>query len=237
MALVSVVCDSREPTWVQQLTFGGVPTAVSLLDSGDILAATDDNCLLLLERKTAGDLLNTLRDDRLFPQLSAMRAVTPWCYLVICGQLQAGPAGKCYSDGRETGFNWSSIAGALLTVQEIGINVVWCANDTDFEAAVIRLGNRDRSAVKILPARDSTILSEAENVLIGLPGIGVEKAGALMQYCGNAADALAYLSDDQWSGPSAPGFANGTKRRVRRALGLTEDYILAVVKRQRDETE
>jgi ERCC4-type nuclease len=237
MSLVSAIIDSREPPHIQGLTFGGVPTVVSLLDSGDILAATDDACMLLVERKTATDFLGTLRDDRLFPQLSSMRAVTPWCYLVLCGDLRPGIASKCYCDGKDTGWNWSSVSGALLTVQELGVNVVWIGSDADFEQAVIRLGNRDRKSVKVLPPRDTSILSEGENVLVGLPGIGPEKAAALLNYCGSAASALQYLSDDHWEGPSAPGFANGTKRRVRRALGLTEDYVLAVVKRQRDETE
>ena len=41
MTLSSVIIDSREPGWVQSLTFGGVPTATVALDAGDVWAAID----------------------------------------------------------------------------------------------------------------------------------------------------------------------------------------------------
>lgn len=232
MALTSIMCDSREPEWVRQLTFGGVPTIVTLLDAGDLLAATDDGALLLVERKTASDFLNTLRDDRLFPQLSAMRSVSVWCYLALCGNLTPGPGGKAYRDGVETGWNWSSVAGSLLSVQELGVHILWIPSDLEFEAAIVRLGNRDRTPLRIQPARDTATLSEGAIVLSSLPGIGTDKAEALMKYCGTAADALAYLSDPDWEGPTAPGIGEGTKRKVRRALGLEESLALARVVRE-----
>ncbi|MHB1131754.1 MAG: ERCC4 domain-containing protein [Chloroflexota bacterium] len=232
MPLTSILVDSREPDYIKQMTFGGVPTIVTLLEAGDLLAATDDCVLLLIERKTSNDFLNTLRDDRLFPQLSAMRSITPWCYLALTGALVPGPNGKAYRDGQESGWNWSSIAGALLSAQEIGVHILWIPSDLEFEAAIIRLGNRDRSQLRIQPARDTATLSEGEIVLSSLPGIGADKARALIDYCGSAADALGYLSDPGWDGPSAPGFAEGTKRRVRRALGLEGNMILARLVRE-----
>lgn len=232
MALTAVQIDQREPDHVKAMTFGGVPTIVTLLDAGDLLAATDDGALLLVERKTTADFLNTLRDDRLFPQLSAMRSVSAWSYLALCGNLTPGPGGKAYRDGIETGWNWSSIAGTLLSIQELGVHILWIPSDLELEAAIIRLGNRDRSPLRIQPARDTATLSEGAIVLSGLPGIGMDKAEALMKYCGSAADALAYLSDPDWEGPPAPGIGEGTKRKVRRALGLEESLALARVERE-----
>lgn len=227
MTLTAVQIDQREPEYVKAMTFGGVPTIVTLLDSGDLLAATDDGALLLIERKTTADFLNTLRDDRLFPQLSAMRSVSAWCYLALCGNLTPGPGGKAYRDGLETGWNWSSVAGSLLSVQELGVHILWIPSDLEFEAAIIRLGNRDRSPLRIQPARDTTTLSEGAIVLSSLPGIGIDRALALMEFCGSAADALAYLSDPDWDGLTAPGFGEGIRRKARHALGLEEGMILA----------
>ena len=68
----AVIIDSREPEWVQSLTFGGVPTTVMAMDECDIKAVCDDGATILVERKTSDDLLNTLKDDRLFPQMNRL---------------------------------------------------------------------------------------------------------------------------------------------------------------------
>lgn len=220
MALESILIDQREPTWAQSLTFGGVPALVTLLDAADYICATDDGSTVAIERKEANDFLNTLRSDRLFPQLARLRDVTPWAYLALSGSLLPGAGGKCFVNGIETGWNWASVSGALLTVQELGVHVVQIAGDHDFEAAVLRLCARDRANLRIEPARDIALISDAEAILTALPGIGPEKAAALIEYCGTAAWALACLTDTGWPGPSAPGIGNGLRLRARKALGL-----------------
>ncbi len=231
MGIVSAIIDSRDPEWMQRCTFGGVPTAVACLDAGDLLLACDDDATLLIENKSASDFLNTLRDDRLFPQLVRMREWMPtaWHYLALRGHLQPGAFGKCYCDSRETGWSWASVAGALLSIQEIGMMVYNIASDQDYEAAIVRLANRDRSAIRTRPAREATFVSEGEAVLCALPGIGPEKAQALLAYCGNPARALQYLTDDEWDGPTAPGVGEGTKRRIRKALELPDWAALALI--------
>lgn len=228
MALVSVLVDAREPLWIQQLTFGGAATAVTMLDAGDLLCACDDDTLLGIERKTPEDLLNTLRDDRLFPQMAKLREVSPFAYLVISGDLRPGPSGSCWANGKATGWNWASVSGALLSVQELGIHIVQCSGDSDYDLAVVRLANRDRSALRVKPARDVAIAGEAEIVLTSLPGIGAEKASALLSYCGSVAWALNYLTDLDFEG-SVTGIGEGIKRRVRRALGLEDGMELCVI--------
>ena len=234
MGIASVVIDSREPDWVRTLTFGGVPVALAILEAGDLLIATDSGDIVGIERKTATDFLHTLRDDRLFPQLVRLRETTPWAYLAICGTLQPAVGGKCFANGIETGWTWPSVAGALLTVQEIGVHILHVPSDAEFEAAIIRLASRDRSALRTRPARESGFASEAEALLCALPGIGPDKAQSLLGYCGSAAWALAYLSNDTWEGPSAPGVGEGTKRRIRAALELEEWATLAVISKATD---
>ncbi len=231
MAIVSAIIDTYEPQWIKQLNFNGASTAIAPLDAGDLLIACGDGEMLLVENKSASDFLTTLADDRLFPQIVKMRQAIPtaWHYLALRGILQPGPGGYCYRDGKETGWTWTSIAGALLTVQEIGANIYWIAGDHDYEAAIIRLANRDRSAVRTRPAREATFVSDGEAILSALPGIGPEKAQALLAYCGSPARALQYLTDDEWDGPTAPGVGEGTKRRIRKALELPEWGALAVV--------
>jgi ERCC4-type nuclease len=185
--------------------------------------------MLAIERKTSSDFLNTLRDDRLFPQMAKLKTVSPWPYLVICGELRPGPNGQCLTEGRETGWNWASVSGALLSVQELGIHVVQCAGDTDYEATIIRLANRDRSNLRVSPPRDVTIIGEAEVILSSLPSIGAEKVQAILSYAGNPAYALQWLTDDTGPNGQIPGIGDVTKRKIRRSLGLKEDEVLAVM--------
>lgn len=222
----SIMIDQREPAWVQKLKFGSIPTAVTLLDCGDIWAATDDGSLLVIERKTPDDLLNSIGDGRLFNQAASMVKLSSWSYIVITGSLIPGGNGKVILSNRESGWDFNSVQGALITVQEMGVRVTFAAGDADFAGCVERLASRSRSEVTIKPARQAQILSPGAQVLSSLPGIGLDRALEIMKHFPNAAIALSYLTDPEWNGASIPGIANGTKANVRRALGLEDDLKL-----------
>lgn len=228
MAILSVLIDSREPNWVQCLKFGNVPVTVTQLDAGDLWLACSDGALIAIERKTDTDLLNTLRDERLYPQIARLRGMTPWAYLVISGDLRPGPNGKCLTEGRETGWNWASVQGALLDVQELGVHTLSVSSDYDYEAAAIRLANRNRGSKAITPARDPLIVTDEEAILAALPGVGQERAKSLLDHCGTAAYAIDFLTDGDFRG-RVPGIGDAIRHRVRRALGLGEGNVLAVV--------
>jgi len=228
--LECVMIDSREPEWIRVLTFGGCPVSVEPLDTGDLHLYCGAE-ILGVERKSSDDLLGTLRDDRLFPQLIKLRAFTPWSYLAVVGMLQPGINGTTVTARRENHWSWSSVAGTLLTIEEIGIHIVWVPTDTEYEPAMIRLANRERSPLRIAPAREASLLSEEEAILAALPGIGPERAEVVYRYAGSVAFALAYLTDDLWEGPKAPGIGPGIKRRVRQALGLESSQILFPIER------
>jgi ERCC4-type nuclease len=228
MSLTSVMIDTFEPTHIQGLTFGGIPTAIVPLDAGDILAACDDGNLVIVERKTSGDLLNTLKEERLFSQVTRCHDVTPWAYLIVTGLLAPSANGKCVADRGETGWSWASVAGALLTVQELGVGVLHIANDLEFERAVIQLSNRDRRCVRVAPPRNADIISDQDAILSILPGIGPERAKALLDYCGNAASAIDYLTDPTWTLGKVPGIGEQTQRKVRRAFGLPDGVYLGL---------
>jgi len=229
MSITAAFVDSREPEWVQKLAFNGAMTAVTALDHGDLLATCDDGSLLAVERKTSGDLLGSLADDRLWPQLADIRAQTPWAYLVVCGRLEPATNGNTLTDRGETKWPWASVQGALLKVQELGVMVVHCASDQDYESTVIRLSARSHSdTVVVTPAKSPKLLSEGEQVLLSLPGIGPEKVGAIMDYCGTAAWALQFLTNLD-SVERVPGIGAGIKKKIRAALGLQPEQELAVV--------
>lgn len=223
--LKSVIIDNREPRHIKSLSFGGVSTSIAQLEAGDIWAATGDDKLLVVERKTGSDLLKTIREQRLFPQAAKMIEVSPWAYLVITGDFSRSADGKVRIDRATTGWSWSAVQGALLTVQEMGVGVVY---SDDFEQAVIRLGKRDRSEVRIGPPRAAIILSDGEALLGALPGIGEERVNALLQYTGTPAWALVYLTEIGATDGAVSGIGDVTKAKVRRALGLRHNEQMSI---------
>lgn len=222
MTITAVMIDSREADWVKKLTFNGIPTSVVALDHGDLMAACDDGTMILIERKTPDDFLNSLRDERLFPQLATLRSVTPWAYLVVTGELARGANDKVITDRGETGWSWHAVQGALISIQEMGVFTTFSGGDMDYERCVIRLGNRERKPELLLkrPPVAPRILSIQENVIASLPGIGTERLQAVMSYTGNSAVwALIALTDPE---SVIPGVPNSTKLKIRNTLGLAE---------------
>lgn len=233
MPIESVMVDTREPAWVHGLTFGGAPVAPALLDAGDAWVACGDQVLLIVERKTPSDLLHSIRDDRLFGQVAAMRRFTAHAYVVVTGELRPGAHDGVWIEAKpgvplETGWKFSAVQGALLTIQELGAHVLSCHGDQEYEATVVRLANRRRTPVRLAPARDVTVLDEREALLASLPGIGPERARALLGHCGSPAWALEWLTDTQHRGGGIAGVGPATKDRVRRLLGVPDDLMLAV---------
>jgi ERCC4-type nuclease len=239
MAITAVMIDSREPDWVQKLSFGGVPTVVTALDYGDLHVACDDGSILVIERKTPDDFLNTLKDERLFPQVAKCAGARHnaqimtghtdhiWPYLIITGQFYPGPNGKTVTPRGVTGWYWASVAGALLSVQEMGMPVVFAANDEDYEHTVILIAQRTRTPeTLILPPRPPSLLGPAEQIVASLPGIGLERTRLVLESCGTPAWSLVALTDRE---SQIPGIPPSVKEKVRLALRLKDDEQIAIM--------
>jgi len=220
--------DQREPDWVKALKFNGIPIMITMLDAGDFWATTDDGAMLCIERKSPVDLLSSIKDDRLFNQVYGMKQHTPWVYLLITGFLVPDARGMVVMDCNLTGWNWSSVQGALLQAQEMGAFIVYSAGDADIEATVMRLGTRDRSTVSVRKERETLSISVAEQILTALPGIGDQKAAAILKYAGTAGWALAYLTDAEFS-KEVEGIGPITKQKIRAALQLQDGEVISVI--------
>jgi len=223
----AVVIDSREPDWVQRLTFGGVPSTISALPHGDLMVATEDAAVLLIERKTPDDFLGSLRDGRLFPQLAGMLEQTRWAYLVITGDFQRGQNGAVITERGQTGWSWSAVQGAILSIQEMGVFIQHSAGDMDYEACIQRIAGRERhSDLLLTPPRFPRLLTPPEQVIASLPGIGTDRLQQVMTYCGSAAWALIALTDKT---TQIPGIGEGIKERIRQTLGLRNQTSFQLV--------
>lgn len=243
--ITGILIDSREPEWVKQLKFGGVPVMVTLLEAGDIWAVTDDGHTLQIERKTPDDYLGSLRDDRLLPQLARLATArqdqqvkgempTYWPYLLITDEFKR-QGQKVYTE-RETGWSWAALQGSLLTIQEMGIHVVTCAGETDVEPCIRRLGERKReNTINLLPARMPILWGPKEAFIASLPGIGPEKTLRIMQWAdNNLTHALCGLVDLSISCP-VEGVGEMTRKRIRTFLGLEDRKTIEFVLNDADQ--
>jgi ERCC4-type nuclease len=226
--LTGCFIDSREPEHIQRLTFGGVPCVVTALECGDLWASCTDGELLVIERKTTSDLLGSIADNRIFQQALRMRERSQWAYLVVTGYLQPTHDGKTFVGGKATGWDWNAVQGALLDIQETGVQVLYCEHDNGFEAAVQRLAKRDRRG-RVLnnTARPARVMTAGETLLTALPGIGLERAQDALKEFDRPAQALAWLT---WTDTvvEVAGIGNGIKAGVRRALGLEQGETLTI---------
>lgn len=221
--ITSILIDQREPDHVKAMTFDGAPTVTTLLEHGDLQVLCDDGELLVIERKTPSDLLNSIRDERLLAQVAEVCSVEGgWPYLLIHGQLTKGQSGCVVADGRETGWKWAALQGLLLTVQEMGCFVV---TGDDLERTVINLAERNRSKiVRVHPRRAAIFATPAEQVLASLPGIGEDKASTLLSnHNGNLTWALCSLLDPEWN---QPGVGPKTRETLRTLFCLREGETL-----------
>jgi len=227
MTLNAVILDTREPESITKLTFD-VPTSTQALPCGDAWLSTDTG-IVIVERKTASDLLGSIMDGRLFDQASRMVKASPWSYVVVTS-IPIVRSGYVWTSGRITKWKWASVMGALLTVQEMGVGVMFLYAPTQYKAALVRLANRNRDDVRPHHKREAVMAAPGELILSSLPGISEVRAQALLDHCGSAAWALMYLSGDK--GGEVPGVGPATREAARKALGLDEGLMLSVITRE-----
>ena len=232
----SVIIDSREPDWVQNLEFYGAKKTVMEMEFGDIWATCDDGQTLVIERKEPEDFIGSMVSNRMIKQaygLSQLRNGGLWPYLMITGDLMSAPGGRTYVNGKLQNINFASIQGLLLSIQELGVFVTYANDSRDLEQAVIRLSNRDRTDLMTVPPakRHGAQLGASADFISGLPGIGSSFADAIIKNAGTAANALEMLTNKI----SIPNVQIGQKRRekIRTVLGLKENETLKVVKNER----
>ena len=227
MSLNAVILDTREPKTITSLTFD-VPTSTQALPCGDAWLSTDTG-IVIVERKTPGDLLGSIMDGRLFDQASRMVKASPWCYVVVT-EIPTIRSGFVWTSGRITKWRWTSVMGALLTVQEMGVGVMFLYAPERYKAALIRLAQRSRGDVRPQHKREGVLATAGEAILSSLPGISEVRAQALLDHCGSAAWALAYLAGD--GGGEVPGIGPATRDSARKALGLDDELVLTVITRE-----
>lgn len=201
---LSIIVDHREiPSGIVELLTADelFSVEVKALSCGDYLLSD-----LVIERKTADDLLNSLKDGRLFPQLFTMKRLYRRRALIIEGNLPTSQIG---------------LEGLIVKITTgMQVPIIW-SKSTSHTAVLIR-----RAALQLfkLTASSPVVRRAASNerltfqqryVLLGLPLIGVWRANALLKKFGSLQRifnaSLEELAD-------TPGIGVRQARRIRDLL-------------------
>lgn len=218
----NIIIDSKEPDWVKNLQFDA-PTAVAELTAGDVWINTD-NGIVIIERKTGNDFVNSIADGRATNQAYKMRQISPHSYVVITDQIHPTKDNKTllYVNGNWERREWhyNAIQGQILTIQELGVHIVYAACEGDFLSCCLRIANRSRDHVIIEPKREGYVLNPSEIFLSSLPNIGVKKAKELLEIFPNVSTALYWLTNlDDKEAKKVTGIGKKTKEKILAALG------------------
>lgn len=173
--------------------------------------------------------LHELRNQALISNAALLQHTSTWAYMLVSGDLRPAADGtKTEVNGKVNSFEWRAIQGALLTIAEIGVQIIWMRDDTQLGPTLLWLAERDRGIKKIAPVREALFSSPAENVLTALPGIGPERAVKLLDMSGgNLSLALNLLTDpDQ---PLPAGVPASARDEARKVFNLAADDVIGMV--------
>jgi len=222
-----ITIDQREPQHVKNLTWDGCITQIATLEYGDFSIMCPDGSTLLIERKTPSDLLGSIKDGRLSNQVAGLVGAGAWPYLLIEGiffpigdgsvNYFTGYDGKYKQSESYTNWQWASIQGQLLSIQEMGCAIIY---DPDPHNAIKQLIGRSRNDVKVKPRREPYIFSPKEQVLMALPGIGSKKALEFLElFNDNVALALMALTAEYDGKDRIPGWGKKSRDSLVELLG------------------
>ena len=240
-AILALKIDTLEADWILRwqsnppLILAGLLIANERLDTGDAKVFCADGKTLNIERKTPSDFLSSIPNDHIFDQVARMmqerRDSGELPFLVITGEISRNPqTGNCIIPGSRhgEGWNYNAVQGALLSIQEAGVPVIYCAGDMDYADCLMRLAKRNHTQMIINPTREIMPLTPQERVLCSFDGIGPELAKVILERCGSLGWALDYLCDLEPTAPKIPGIAFGRKQVIVKTLQLFDSNSFGV---------
>ena len=229
MSLKAVLIDTNDATmapWLKSLDLGA-PTLVQPLPCGDCWLAVD-GVTIIVERKTLQDFLASIDDGRLFDQCARMIATSPWSYVVIT-DYPSIKGHRVVVNKELRDWKDHALQGALLTVQELGVGVIYCDGETDYAPTLKWLVGRERGDVHIKARRPATEAPLQEQVLWAFKcNLGEVHAQALMKQYNSLARVLVALT--KLEGNHTPGIGTSTKQAVRAVMQLAPDEEVLVAK-------
>lgn len=179
-----IVVDSREastsPKLVEVLK-KKMEVRIEPLEAGDYYIPGNQS--FLVERKTVGDFVASVRDGRLWGELEKMKSSNAGHPFLLV----EGPLGLIE---KFTNWNPASVAGLLLSVEDgWGVPILWSQNAVWTHFYLVSMVNRaEREEGKEYCLSFAPKRVEPERIQLtvvsSLPGVGPEKAKKLLEHFG-----------------------------------------------------
>ncbi len=220
-----------------RLSFPSLRTAP--LSSGDIRFILDDGRIFAIERKTPHDYLASIADGRLFSQVEAMMNETDYCAVIIHGTISYNVDDTVVADGMTTRWDGHAVRASIFAVMMAGCPI-WIASRANFVPVICEMVSflqkpehkqKPRKRMLTFPPLDF-----ATEVIAMFPGVGLKRAEALLNWCGDGTsigrlcDALQWMSLMEQVDNRPEGWGDKTVLNVRLALGLNPNEYLIVEK-------
>ncbi len=172
-----IYADDREGKWIpQRLRDMGIEVIVKRLDDADYVV-THSSYMVAVERKSAGDYINSIADGRFFDQLHKLSSSYGLSFMVVIGEPD-------YYRIKKDAFMGSLLSVALKSKQRvIPLRV---ESEEDFCLILKSLNKQvEEGRLRTAPRMRKTMVDDNIAMLTAIPGIGEEKARRLLEKMGS----------------------------------------------------
>ena len=145
-----------------------------------------------IERKHNTDLLGSMASGRIVEQLDELTKAYALPILLIEGLITPSEEGKArIIQVADTGWNYYAIQNALLSFQMRGVFLVWTTSPLHTARMILSIEdylNKESHDLHLTRARPFSFDHEenrAEFLLMGLPGVGPDRAKILLEHFGS----------------------------------------------------
>lgn len=202
---------------------------------GSLLLRKHTEAGMLVQRKSGGDLLNSI--PKLTNILQRMQNWSEMNWLLVCGKYWPNDSEEVVCEGRTTGWQWVSLDGALNAWALRGGLISYQPDDDHGGYWLERWNDSIRKLERehVIPPPVQKIVGGMfdphpwRTTLMSLPDCGEQLSREIANYCDSLAHSLWWMTETQNIG-HIKGVGPERKRAWRRWLGLADDEVLMPVK-------
>ena len=175
---ITVLVDTREPETIISELQDKFNVVVTTLQHGDMLVPQYD---IVIERKTANDLIDSIKDGRLLNQCYNL-ARHKYRFLLIQGFIGHNRNSLVVADRFVCNMTYAALDGVLRTVQSFGVIITRCYYH-ELAEHLMRLIAWCKKTHYIKPRTEFRIVQDSRlDFLAALPGVGYDKAQKVFEY-------------------------------------------------------
>lgn len=193
---------------------------------------------LLVQRKSGRDFTSSI--PRLAEILERMMKMCSRSWLLIVADLKCSSEGECILDGRDSGFSYAAVEGAIAwwQLRGGGVSILsreqlipqwingWLSRLRDLQTHPEKQLMRHR--------QQSLIKPDWRDTLTTFDNIDSVRANLIANHCQSLAKSLVYLTNSQSvKDDHIKDIGIETVRSVKRRMGLGENEVLQIAKMKR----